>query len=301
MKKNAFTLAELTVCIVMMMILAIFAVTNIKPNENKIRLFVYGAMDNISAVVSTLVSEESSGLTSGNFVTSSGTYDWLCTKVGDYFTLKSEANCNTSASSTDVNFTFTNNVTVQGFAAPWTEDSRKAPDGTKYKYKEFVIDIDGAKGMNEDGIDRFSMRIYSGGLLEGALIPINQMTAKEIINYDIFVPESANASKATMVASYQSYKDADCGIFGGTGYFKDDECKSGGKKIYLKCLTTDLCSKCGQGICPKTEDGTQLTVDSCKARVKTKNPNEIACFMMLHKPSTGAGLIIDTVADTMME
>ncbi len=324
MRKNAFTMAELTICIVLMMILAIFAVTNIKPNDNKIRLFVYSGMENISSVVSTLVSDNLDlDKADTNIVSGSNAYDWLCAHVADYFSLKNSANCKvTSADATTVNLTFTNGITIQGLASPWKTDSKKDDNNTPYKYKEFVIDIDGnTKGMNKVGIDRFPMRIYRGGLLEGALIPVdcnssgsaycknsgtstkvNLAKANEIISYDIYKPESASASKAGVVASYQSYMQADCAIFGGLGYFTVAECSSAGYKANLRCANAEICLKCNEGgnICPMNGDK-QLDKATCKSYVNTNNPDQIACFMMLHRPPSGAGMIFDTVADTLSE
>lgn len=94
-------------------------------------------------------------------------------------------------------------------------------------------------------------------------------------------------------------------MFGGSGYFTVDECSADGYKVFLRCLNNELCASCynttsGKNICPMN-GANQITSSNCKTYVSANNPNQVACFMMLHKPSTGAGIIIDTVADTMLE
>ena len=341
--KNAFTMAELTICIIVMIMLAVVGMSNMKPNDNKIKLFVYATMENIASAVSTI---------SNNYDLSASdtlaTYDWMCTHLADYFSLKTSANCSKSAGY-NVNYDFINNVTLhglsvaQGSSVPWVNEARNYSNGTKivgtqitYKYKDFVIDIDGEKGKNEVGVDRFPLRLYRGGLIDGTLIPtdcanfspaacnngstsngtrkqINFANTTDVISYDIYKIEEASAdsseeegsSKAYLVASNKSYIQADCGIYGGEGYYNISNCSQKSSRVFLNCLTSDICKKChteSTNICPYVDEaakGTTYTNKTCQTYVDENNPRDLGCFMMLHKPGTAGGIFLDSAIETI--
>ena len=92
--------------------------------------------------------------------------------------------------------------------------------------------------------------------------------------------------------------EADCGIFGGVGYYTTAECAEAGYKLLLKCANETTCGACedGRNICP-LNGSTQLTSSTCITYAKNNNPENYGCIMMLGKPSTGAGIIIDAMAD----
>ncbi len=320
LNKKAFTLTEVMICVAIMMVMAVFAIVNIKPNDNKIRLYAYAGMNALNSALGTIFSENDSlSVADTPITTNSGTFDWLCTKMADYFALKSSVNCSTTASMGDINFTLANGITVQGLASAWTIEDKINSDGDKYIYKELVFDIDSpSKGMNKVGIDRFPVRIYKNGLIEGTVIPsdcsaatvgtyckngstksgVNLAKANDIINYEIYRKDSEDSDKASAVASYKSYMEADCGIFGGVGYYTTAECAEAGYKLLLKCANETTCGACEDGgnICP-LNGSTQLTSSTCTTYAKTNNPKDYGCIMMLGKPSTGAGIIIDAMAD----
>ena len=103
--KKAFTMTELAITMVIMMVLAVFAILNIKPGENKAKLFLYVAMDHISRGLSTLYESNSS---LEDYVGHEGAgidaYDKLCASLSDFFSLSTVANCKVNASASDVNF-----------------------------------------------------------------------------------------------------------------------------------------------------------------------------------------------------
>ena len=320
LNKKAFTLTEILICIAIMMVMTVFAIVNIKPNDNKIRLYAYAGMNALNSALGTIYSENGSlSVADAPITTDSGTFDWLCTKMADYFALKSSINCSTTASMGDINFTLANGITIQGLANSWTIEGKTNSDGDKYIYKEFVFDIDSpSKGMNKVGIDRFPVRIYKNGLIEGTVIPsdcsaatvgtyckngstksgVNLAKANDTINYEIYRRDSKDSDKASAVASYKSYMEADCGIFGGVGYYTTAECAEAGYKLLLKCANETTCGACedGRNICP-LNGSTQLTSSTCITYAKNNNPENYGCIMMLGKPSTGAGIIIDAMAD----
>ena len=321
LNKKAFSLTEIMICIAIMMVIAVVAIANIKPNDNKIRLYAYSGINTLNSALSTLASEET-GLSEADtpITADNKLYDWLCTKMADFYSLKSNINCLTTANENDINFTFANGITVQGLASAWIVGSKTSYDGENYIYKELVFDIDGpSKGMNKVGKDRFPMRIYKNGLIEGTIIPVdcseigvgnyckngntnsgvNLAKANEIISYGIYRRDSDESNKASAVASYKSYMEADCGAFGGLGYYNASECLDAGYKTILKCTNETICTSCdknGVNICANNGN-TQLTESTCSEYVSTHNPSNFGCIMLLEKPSTGAGIIIDTIAD----
>lgn len=319
--KEAFTITELVITMAIMMVLAVFAIINIKPGQNKAKLFLYSALSNISSAVSTIADENGKSLSvaEGDVDVDGNKFDWLCVKLADFFSLASSANCSKDASATDVNIVFTSGIEIQGLAGPWKNDIKNDSDDNPYRYKDFVIDIDGiSKGMNKVGVDRFPMRIYKEMIGERVMpvdcsqstagdyckngatrVDVNLAKSQDYISFDIYRADSKDSENANAVASFQSYMQADCGINGGSGYFTNEECAEAGYYLFPKCISKDMCAQCASGanVCPMIA-GVQMDAQECRSKIDTYNPDEGGCIPLLHRPSGGAGLIFDTMGES---
>ena len=133
-----------------------------------------------------------------------------------------------------------------------------------------------------------------------------------VLTYDIFraetlvepvddpatpdVDESQEDAKApTMtVGAMKSPAEADCGAYGGLGFYSAKACHDMGFKIYPKCASEETCADCKTGttnICP---EGT-TDKDSCVALKTTQNPDDLPCYAIIHKPSAAMSMIVESI------
>ena len=261
---------------------------------------------------------------------SAKTDDWYCIQLADMVSTKTMPVCTKEHSKTSskvVNLRLINGVTIQGITTKW----QQGYTGAYYAYKNFVIDIDGEKGKNRIGIDRFPLRLYIGGIRDGLIQPIdcnndvmydedgtkhllgdnpyckhgfdmggalaknNMLSENEIISYDIYrARENSQNSKTDLVASKMSTMEADCGAYGGRGFFSGKQCAENSFRVFTKCAKNETCEYCkgtGYEICPLKEDGSATgTVATCKAYASTINPKDTPCFVLQQKPTAGMGL-----------
>ena len=325
MKKQAWTMAELAVAIVIILIISCICTSIFKPNIQKAKFYAYAAVNNIRKGNAAVI--EKSNTLKGDDIDGN---DWYCLNLADNFSLDSAINCSTTAGNDDVNISFPNGTTVMGLASAW-----KAPyEGANFFYKNILIDIDGpSNGKNKVWVDRFPMRIIagSGKGAEGLVMPINCLndvvynssqgkdiavdeSAKspycpssgaknygiddQILTYDIYRLDSkAEGAKAHTVASLLSPMQADCAAYGGKiGYYSVEECAGAGFKILSACAVASNCSSY------KTSDGTAYTFpdtstteDGCSTIAQEKNPDGLSCFAIPHKPSGGTSFIMQAL------
>ncbi len=188
MKLKAWTMAELTIAVMVIIILSAISMSVTKNNNiNKARIFMYAALRNLNLGNVAITEANESVFYPSTAATADEdtavTDDWYCLHLVDNFTLKGSPNCKKKYSSDNdatVNFTFTNGVTFQGFASKW----KNAYSGLDYK--NAVIDIDGEGGSNKVGVDRFPIRIFKGKTHQGdnangMIFPVNCDSTKDTI------------------------------------------------------------------------------------------------------------------------
>lgn len=172
MKIKAWTLAEMAIGLAIVMLLTYATMTITKSNNNnKAKLFVYGAIKNIAMGNGSISDKYGEFFPEGTDETAGA---WYCNEIKDVFALANDPNC------ADVNaiFKFGNGLTIQGLAKNWTAPykyknasctasyCKETPD---FWYKNLLIDING-NGVKPDklGVDRFPMRLYKGFSAMGA-------------------------------------------------------------------------------------------------------------------------------------
>ncbi len=342
MKKTAWTMAELTIAMIVIIVISAISLTVFKPNMQKAAIYMYAIIKNlekannaISEKYGEFYPNDAKSRDDNNAVAD----DWYCVNLADMLSLTQVANCKKSATNGDVNFRFANGITIQGVASSW---KRPYPTSSYY-IKNIVVDIDGEKGFNKIGIDRFPLRIYNGGAYDGTIKPINCandivyddeykivtlsdstgkspfckqkfdssgasannnfLTNNEVISYDIYRPDNAEEeTTASIVVWSASPMEADCGAYGGNGFYIREHCNTFGQTINAKCAKEETCSSCtstnpAYNVCPsKNTDGSAIAAGSrteagCKTLAATTNPNDVACFTLLHRPSQGLGAI----------
>ncbi len=172
MKKKAWTLVELFLAMGIIILISSFLLTTFKPNTQKSKVYIYAAMNNLTKGIISVMEKYGEDATTSKTLTyqnPDSTDDTFCLELADVFSLAKEANCEQSEPISTVNLEFPNEVTIQGLATPW-----KTPyEGCEYNFKNIIIDVDGEKGLNKLGIDRFPLRIFQGGKVDGVIMPIN--------------------------------------------------------------------------------------------------------------------------------
>lgn len=318
MKKNGFTFIEIFTALIVIMIISGMCISSFKTrtNNQKLRLFAYASIVNLMKGNISAMDNNSSEIEKANV----DDKDWLCLQIADAFALKGSADCAVkSAGDTTVNLTMANGVTVQGLSTPWIE---VGGGFSKFKYKDIMIDIDGAKGLNKLYVDRIPLRILSGSKYTGIVQAINcgsydnvylkDQTKKSpycpegknvdyisddsIITYDIYRQDKKDSTNASMVASSQSTLKADCSAYGTEGIYDKNSCNTKGFNINLRCLTADNCALCSTypNIC-KDSDGNNMDETKCKELAAANNPDNLQCFTLIHRPNAALGMILDTV------
>lgn len=175
MKKSAWTLAELAIAIIIMLLLCAASMSiskNISINRSKV--YLYAALRNLTMgnIAITEMPVNGGYFYPGNASNhdASATTDWYCLYLADSFSLAVNPECEKTTDTTGlatVNLRFPNGITFQGIASEW----KTMYDGLFYK--DFIVDADGEKGSNKIGIDRYPMRVFRGNTLEG--IPLDGM------------------------------------------------------------------------------------------------------------------------------
>ena len=310
-KLKAWTLAELTICIAVLFILASIGVSTIKPGAStKTRLFVYATIKNLSAANSSLIQsyDDTYAETQTNAAGDACLDEAYCSRVTDLFTVTGAVNCAAKLSggkcisdvaTTTANMVLPNGVEVYGLANDWKDDSTGA-----YKVKDIKIDIDGAKGLNKLWVDQFPLRVYQNGYGDtlravNCASPFSDGVAhtycdsstkdyridEEVVKYEIYratLPNAAGTIKATMIASGLSELKANCMANTWQKAYPITDCSGKSYKVMPKCMNTGItCNDGTNNICAATNE----------------NPDDLPCFVILQKPHSGAGMLLDGVLD----
>ena len=313
MKKHGWTMMEMIIALSVIAILSCLCVSVYKPKLIKSRMFLYGAMKNLTK--GNIAVSDKGSLEAEDISTSSGVFDGYCVRLADAFNLKTAPNCNVDLGKDDVNITFTTGVTVKGLASDWiVYDS-----GGKhiYDYKDILVDIDGSKGVNKIWVDQFPLRVYFSADLKGIILPVNCSTTNpdpagisiycpasggqdytadnNIISFNVHRKRVADYEKTEtfLVGSGLSLAKADCAANGGSGLFTAEECVAKGMTINKKCLTEARCSKVVDY--PNLFPSAQRTYDTCMAAVNEFNPEGLNCLMLQAKPRGGAAFIVEAI------
>ncbi len=243
---------------------------------------------------------------------------------------------------TKVNITFPNESTVQGLTnnwiTPYPESEFKFKnivldiDGSKGVNKVWVdrfplrIYNGGAFTGNIQAVDCSDDAVYKedgtkialdtnakgknpyckqGFTSNGAEVKKAFPRDKKVISYDVFrAATDEEETTGVLIASALSPMEADCGAYGGAGFFHKKQCGDTTKGVYRilsKCATTENCDTCattGAGaICPKKADDSGVTNNAteCKAVATSLNPSDLTCFIVLHKPSGGTTFLLETL------
>ena len=332
-KKSGWTLAELVIALIFIIVISVIGITIYRPDVQKSKIFIYAFLRNLGAANSAIVTNK--GDVIGSLDAGLEDYDWYCLQLADTLSVSEfdcEINTDEVTNAKKVNITLPNGVIIQGLTNPW-----KTPVcvGCDFKFKNILVDIDGQKGLNKLWSDRFPLRIYQGGGMSGQIQTINcenqqiygtdgeiiNLTQddglspycndgfnmeknavsknfwndKDVITYDVYRPNTDNEEGAAeLVASAQSILDADCGAYGGEGFFTKKQCSYYSKRIFAKCSTDALCATCSStdstnsyDICPlrDPDDSTLGITDTttCIDAANEFNPKKASCFISLHR------------------
>ena len=182
-KKFAWTITELVVAMIFIMTIAGFMISNFKPNQQKAKINAFAAMRNIQkGVISVGDVKEKEQMTqwSGgrkDIFTEVDTFknankDTFCMLMADAFTIKSgtTVNCAKNTAIDTANITFPNGLEVYGLASAVVDLGKSTTESKLYSYKNILVDIDGKRGRNRLGVDRFPLRIYA---IDNIVVPVN--------------------------------------------------------------------------------------------------------------------------------
>lgn len=176
MKKRAWTMAEMTVAMIIVIVLSYASITSIKTtSNNQGKILMYATVKNLlyaNGAISDQYGEFYPESESKNDIKNNsfpGT--WYCNRLKDMLTTTNDPNCG-SASAT---FNFPNGVKVYGLAGNWqypytyrNSDSIACTSNSfcsataDFYYRNIMVDVNGDSKPNEVGIDRFLLRIYRG-------------------------------------------------------------------------------------------------------------------------------------------
>ena len=304
MKKNAWTLAEMMIAMVILIILCSASMTIMKGiNTNKARIYLYSAMKSFGQAHGVIL-ERYGSFSPAEDTDSATNIDWYCINAADVYSLARNPVCNTTTSANTPNLYLPNGIALYGLSSSWTKGWS---DDAPFEYKNIMVDInDGnGEGPNKVGVDRFPFRLYRGktvtGInLDGMVYSVNCRNDKytksdgttvnasvsspycnssnidfnsddEILTYDIYRKETKESEYAKIMLANRSLKEADCKAYGGTGFFTQQECNSAGYKLLPKCAKQDLC------------DLMEVEADktACESAIATNNAEEQSCFSII--------------------
>lgn len=336
MKKYAWTMAELTVIIIIMLILTKAAMSITKSiNVNKSRIFAYSAVRNLT--MGNIYVRQKNKMKPEQVIAacndSTMTNDWYCMHLADTYSLKSDTNCAKTATANTVNFTLANGISVMGAASAWKTAY------TNLYYKDILVDTDGtSKGVNKIGVDRFPLRVFLGKNaylenLRGLVVPVNCQSGQDIITtdtgtlktltspycsgvnnnmandseifaYDVYVVKNPNkANTAGVLLSKRSVMEADCLSNGGRGIYGHAACKSKGYRLHEKCAHSKTCKGCEEGgTCPTgytTEEACITLAENNKIEIKPGKKKGHRCVNMISKPTGGMGMLGGSILGEM--
>ena len=323
-KKYAWTMVELIVCITIIFIISYTLFNVVKPNMQKSRIFLYATISNLMKGNITIIDKYSKASGGELFYqdSSDAVNNTYCMQLADVFTLDAPAQCGKTLNKNATNLVLSNGVEIRGLTlAPIT------PTVADYSFKNILIDIDGfGTGLNKLWVDQFPLRIYSGGDFEGGVQTVDCSNPNEsfkdssgnittavksvycsgktinytkdtsALTYDIVYTEEIEGEETTdkpkkgrLYATNLSPLQADCEAYGGTGYYHANICIAAGYKIKPNCADDETCSICGKkaNICP--------TGYNTEAACKAINGGHKHCVTIPHKPSGGISAVVESL------
>ncbi len=173
-KKSAFSLTEVLLVIGIMSIVIVLLMMSFKPQRVKDLPFVYSTYKNVVQANKDLVYLNEKA---GNFGLAYPGQNDYCIQFADSVSTMGEINCTPAA---DPNFKFSNGVSFSGFAGDWS--TLNNTKGASVHYRDIDFDVNGTKGKNKTGEDKFKLRIYR---FNGMAAPIDNMTSTAIYKFKV--------------------------------------------------------------------------------------------------------------------
>ncbi|MBQ8635455.1 hypothetical protein IJX73_03790 [bacterium] len=226
MKIKAWTMAELAVSMLILIVLSYASITVTKVNgNNQAKIFTYAMMKNLSyghGSISDKYGEfypEDADETSG---------DWYCKNLADIFALSNTPSCAT----TTAVFKFANGVKIEGLSRAWVApytykadsciDEKHCKEEPDFWYKNILLDVNGDSNPNKIGVDRIPLRIYRGftalgGDISGLVVPAcgtydytyDPTGAIKYLNSGSYCADSINLIENNELISYNIYRADD--------------------------------------------------------------------------------------------
>lgn len=323
MKKNAWTLLELTVIMIVILVLTAASMSVMKTiNVNKMRIYTYSAIRNLT-MGSIAIKDKYGEMYPDEAKTSDNNAavanDWYCMNLVDSLMTDGAINCikniidGTPISSPTPNFKLANGIYVYGASNSW-----RTAYGDLH-YKDMMFDINGNGGADKIGVDRFPLRVFRGATAQGynadALVqPVdctsgqdyltdtagNKITLSstyctggsvalasdsEFLTYAVYkVVDTNKPNSAVPILAGRSAVEADCLAHGAKGLYGKQLCSANAYKLYPECAHEETCAGCeADGTCPNS--GTEA---NCNALAQN---NKFRCFALMSKPTAGLGLM----------
>lgn len=200
MKIKAWTMAELSVAMVIIIVLSYASITVMKTNNvNSAKIFTYAMMKNF-AYANGAISDKYGEFYPSSASETSG--DWYCKNLSDMFNMTNSPDCKTESAK----FNFPNGATVEGIAKPWSVpylyrsetclDTKWCKEEPDFLYKNILLDVNGDKAPNKLGIDRVPLRVYRGYSALGG--DISGLVTPACGEYDYVHDPKGNVVKLTV-------------------------------------------------------------------------------------------------------
>ncbi len=333
-KKSGWTLAELVIALIFIIVISVIGINVFNPNVQKSKIFIYAFLKNLTAANSAIITNKGDviGTMEPDLIDYDWYCLQLAdTLTTSEFNCEYEADDTLNAKK--VNITLPNGITIQGLTNPWRKpnctgcefqfknimvdlDGEKGlnklwsdrfplriyqggdmsgqiqtincEDQQMYASDGTIVDL-----TNDDGLSPYC---YKGFNMDKGAENKNFWEDKEVVTYDVYRPNSQNEEgSAELVASAQSILDADCGAYGGDGFYTKKQCSYYSKRIFPQCATDSLCANCrstettnSYDICPiRDPDDSSLGITdttTCMDAANEFNPKKSSCFIVLHRP-----------------
>ncbi len=334
-KSGGWTLAELVIALIFVIIISVIGINIFNPNVQKSKIYIYAFLKNLTAANSAIVTNKGDVINSDPSDEPAGYdwYCLQLADTFTVSEFDCEKAADDTLNAKKVNMVLPNGITIQGLTNPWRQPnctdcnykiknilvdldgesglntlwSDRFPlriyQGSDLSGQIQTINCQNQQVYAQDGTIQnltldtgLSPYCNKGFNMEKGAVNKDFWQDKEIITYDVYRTnnESENGA-AKLIASAQSILDADCGAYGGDGFFTKKQCSSYSKKIFTQCVTESLCSTCvsnestnSYDICPlkdpndKTLGYTNAT--TCVDAFNEFNPDNSSCFIILHKP-----------------
>ena len=324
MNKKGWTLAELTVIVIIILILTKASMSVVKNiNINKARIYTYITMKNLT-MGNIAIREKYTDFYPKTALEhdSVEATDWYCLNLADIFAKDGSTNCNKNLPAQTDNFILANGVSIKGVSSNWIQ----AYDNLYYK--DLLIDIDNTNGINKLGIDRFPLRVFKGSnangdSTDGIVLPVDCQNGKDILYnkdgdlitlYHSYCTGTSNIASSNELISYGAFKvtdgnkpktasiifagksaiEIDCLTSGGKGFYNYQICANKGYYLHEKCAHESTCADCEEnGTCPNggTESNCNILAENNKVTLQDGSKKGYKCFSMISKPMDGMGLI----------